>query len=144
MDYITGLVNNYKINENNKCSLCLNLEKNESINNDYFYSFKNNICDYKVIFQFSNYSQELNLLCDYYKKNNNIYIKKCCYDNIFPYIQQQMGQFKEIFITSTLDFSNYVQIKLLNEYCFEIHFGMGQTVNSLKINYLGNEKMINN
>lgn len=127
---------------NEYCYYCNIKNKNDtSIINSYYYEFKNNVCEFKAGLCNPNFNITLNLLCEYYIINNNRYIKKCCYNSIQPTFQH-MGVFKEMFITSTLDFSNYVRIKLLEEYDFDINMRMMST-NSFKIIYSGKEKIIN-
>lgn len=104
--------------------------KDISTRNIYYSEFKNNVCHFKVGLCNPNFDMTLNLLCDYYIINNNTYIKKCCYYSIQP-IFHDLRYYKDIFIISTLDFSNYVGIKLLNNE-FESQFKY-----RLNINYSG-------
>jgi len=126
---------------NEFCAKCYLKNIDTCTINPHYYEFKNNVCEFKAGLCNPNFNKTLNLLCEYYIINNHRYIKKCCYKAIFP-IFQHMGVFKEIFITSTLDFSNYVRIKLLEEYDFDINMRM-MGINNFKIIYLGKEKKIN-
>lgn len=129
MDYISD-----------KCNICKTLLNNKINENSYSYTFSNELCKYEVGLVNPNFYMKLELLCDYYIINGHIYINKCCYQSIIGYLRE-MGSYNEIFIIS--DFSNYIRIKLLNEYKFEIagrFFGSDY----FKINYLGKKHILSN
>ena len=123
-----------------KCNVCKNLLNNKVEQNTYTYKFENELCKYEVGLANPNFNIKLDLLCDYYMINENIYINKCCYNSIIYHLQH-IRAFNEIFITSTADFSNYIRIKLLNEYNFDIANRYCQS-SYFEINYLGKKNIL--
>lgn len=118
------------MDQTNKCYYCNMPDNNYSFNNNYTMIFSNNSFRFEQGLCNPNFEMKLNINCDYYIINNNKYIKYCCYKSIVNVLPTPI---KEIFIDSTLDFSNYVRIKKLKEYNFDI----ATRIHDLEINYFG-------
>lgn len=126
------------MDQNNKCYYCNMPDNTYSSNNNNKMIHSNNSFRFEMGLCMFNEGMILNINCNYYIINNNKYIKQCCYNSLIHVLPEPI---KDTFINSTLDFSNYVRIKELKEYNFDIADRICNP-NIFKINYFGKKVIL--